>query len=453
MKLTKTIILNLLVLVPFALSAKKDGMAHFSGTIADYHQGSLITITDPQGKVADDTLQLGNDGSFNTAINVQYPTELIFNIEQPQASFKIYATQNSEAKMSISFKTSNDKDYEAVVNYEGDNKEVFNFMQSHDYNNLIGEKYSDEAIKKMTFSEYQKGLRDDINKMETDLVPLKDKVFKAAKQAEWEKKYTYELMRYSVAETKEDADFTAWWQKQDINNDQSLASGAVARYYHLAQESGDNNYEVNFIKDLPRKFSNKDVYYAAANEHIVNVLAKAPVNTDEIYSAYKKLYAGHENDIPDYVKASYEEAKQNVAGKAAPDFEMEDANGNKLTLSSLKGKLLYIDVWATWCGPCKIEIPNMVKLSEHYKDDANVQLISISIDQDADRWKQVMSTTEKKDNWSQYHVTGALESDFCKRYNIVGIPRFIIIDRDGKVVSLDAPRPGEPGAIEMIDKN
>lgn len=453
MRLVKTILFCLLLL-PFNSFAKKDGLAHISGKIENYRYGSNIIIVDPQGNIADDTLKMEADGSFKTALAVQYPTELIFSIEQPQTQFKFYATQNSSAKMVISLRKANGEDYVADVAYSGDNNEVFNFMQTHDYNNLIGEKYSEEQLKKMTFAEYKEGLRADIDKMKAELNLLKDKMFKAAKEAEWEKKYTYELMRYAEVETVEDKDFTEWWMEQDYNNDQNIASSGTARFYKISKKaSNKNDFEVAFIRDLPRHFSNKEVYYACVNEHIVNVLATAPVNTDEIFAAYKKLYAGHENDIPDYVKGSYEEAKRNVAGKAAPDFEMEDETGKKIMLSDLRGKLLYIDVWATWCGPCKAELPNMANLAEHYKDDPNVLLVSISIDQDEDRWKQVMSTTDKKSNWVQYHVTGALESDFCKRYNIVGIPRFLMIDRNGKVVSLDAPRPGEPTIIEMIDRN
>lgn len=453
MKIIKTILFCILLL-PFSSFAKKDGLAVLSGKIEGYKYGSTIIIVDPQGNIPDDTLKMSADGGFKTSLAVKYPTELIFSIEQPQTQFKFYATQNSSAKMNISLRKVNEEDYVADVAYSGDNKEVFTFMQTHDYNNLIGEKYSDESLKKMRFIDFQKGLRTDLDIMKVDLMSLKDKMFRAAKEAEWEKKYIYELMRYSEVETVEDPDFTEWWMKQDYNNDQNVASSGVARFYKISKiQSKQNDFEVSFIKDLPRHFSNKEVYYACANEHIVNVLASAPVNTDEIFAAYKKLYAGHENDIPDYVKASYEEAKRNVAGKAAPDFEMEDETGKKVMLSDLRGKLLYIDVWATWCGPCKIEIPNMANLSERYKDDPNILLVSISIDQDADRWKQVLSLSDKKENWSHYHVVGALESEFCKRYNIVGIPRFLMIDRNGKIISLDAPRPGEPAAVEMIDRN
>lgn len=452
MRLLKTILLCLLIL-PLDGFAKKDGLAHLSGKIEGYKYGSSIIIVDPQGNLPDDTLKMSADGSFKTAFAVKYPTELIFTIEQPQVQFKFYATQNSHAQMSISLRKGNGEEYAANIDYLGDNKEVFSFIQSHDYNNLIGEKYSDEKIKKMSFAEFQQELRKDINQMKADLTPLKDKMFKAAKAAEWEKKYTYELMRYSEVETTEDKDYSEWWANQDINNDQNLASNCVARKYKLQKNSGQNDFDVAFIKDLPRYFANKEIYFNCANEHIVNVLASAPVNVDEIYNTYKKLYAGHENDIPDYVKASYEEAKRHVAGKQAPDFEMTDETGKKVKLSDLRGKLLYIDVWATWCAPCKAEIPNMKTLSAHYKDDPSVLLVSISIDQDEDRWKKTISGTEKESNWNHYHVEGVLESEFCKRYSIAGIPRFLIIDRNGKIVSLDAPRPGEPSAIELIDKN
>lgn len=451
----KTIILlSLLLSSPYAAFAKKDGMAHFSGVIKDYHQGSLVTIVDPQGKIADDTLAMGNDGRFKTAIKVDNATELLFNIEQPQASFKLYATPNSNAELEISVEAKEKaEENKTSVNYTGANKEVFDFIQTHDFNNLIGsEKYSIEKLKSMSFSEYKSALTADVEQMKNDLAPLKDKVFKASKKAEWDRKLRDGLFRYTEVEIKEDEDYTNWMLAMDYNHDLDIATLGMARYYNLSQHKGNNDFEIRFIRELPRRFESEEMYLTCLNNHMLTVFAKAPVNIDEIYATYKKHYAGHENDIPDFVKAGYEEAKRNVAGKTAPDFEMEDINGNKLTLSSLQGKLLYIDVWATWCGPCKLELPKMKTLAEHYKDDANVLLVSISIDQDFDRWKETISKSEQISNWSQYHVTGALESDFCKRYNVVGIPRFLIIDRNGKVVSLDAPRPGEASTIELIDQ-
>lgn len=454
MKSIKYTFLFLLISLSATAFAKKDGKAHLQGVIKGYQQGSLVTITDPQGNIADDTLKVDNNGKFATAIPVTGPTELLFTIEQPQAFFKIYATPNGSGKMDIAVTQQQGRDNDVKVTYEGTNKELFDYIQTHDFNNVVAGKYTIDTMKQLGFSKYKEAVRADVDNLKATLDPLKDKQFKLIKEAEWERRFTTMMTNYLEAEgpDKEEADYTAWWKEQDFDNNLDLALAGMERAYKHYAMSGNNNYEVDFIRDMPRVFSNLKTFYACANQHILKVMAKAPVNTDQIFAAYKRLYAGHERDIPDYVLASYEEAKNNVAGKPAPDFEMEDENGNTVKLSDLKGKVLYIDIWATWCAPCKAEIPNMLTLSEHYANDANIQLVSISIDQDTERWKNALVKMTKRGNWLQYHVQGALDSDFCKRYNVVGIPRFLLIDREGKVVSLDAPRPGEPKAIELIDQ-
>ena len=78
-----------------------------------------------------------------------------------------------------------------------------------------------------------------------------------------------------------------------------------------------------------------------------------------------------------FVKARPLPSKDNnlEAGSVAKDFEMRDRDGNLVKLSDFKGKLVYMDIWATWCGPCVEEIPNMEKLYQHYKDDPRVLLV------------------------------------------------------------------------------
>ena len=76
------------------------------------------------------------------------------------------------------------------------------------------------------------------------------------------------------------------------------------------------------------------------------------------------------------------------AGSVVKDFEMRDRDGNLVKLSDFKGKLVYMDIWATWCGPCVEEIPNMEKLYQHYKDDPQILLVSVSVDSKKNLWEK-----------------------------------------------------------------
>jgi len=156
-------------------------------------------------------------------------------------------------------------------------------------------------------------------------------------------------------------------------------------------------------------------------------------------------------DNPEY-KASLEEQfkafEMLVAGNEAPEIEMEDPDGNLVLLSSLRGKALYIDFWATWCGPCQGEIPYMAKLAEKYKNDKDVLCVSISLDEDKDAWKAQIS--EEKPIWPQYVLTKKGQDDVANVYKINSIPRFMLLDKDGLVVSPNAQRPSSAGVIEEI---
>jgi thiol-disulfide isomerase/thioredoxin len=138
------------------------------------------------------------------------------------------------------------------------------------------------------------------------------------------------------------------------------------------------------------------------------------------------------------------------AGRIAPDAEFYDAEGKVSKLSDYRGKVLYIDTWATWCGPCKREIPYLKTLEEAYHGK-NVQFISVSTDKDVTAWKSFIA----KESMSglQLHQSQEMEKTMSYLYAVNSIPRFVLIDEEGKIVSVDAPRPSSGEEIRnTIDK-
>ncbi|WP_420574229.1 TlpA family protein disulfide reductase [Kordia sp.] len=134
-------------------------------------------------------------------------------------------------------------------------------------------------------------------------------------------------------------------------------------------------------------------------------------------------------------------------GTPSPTFNYENHKGGKTSLADLKGKYVYIDMWATWCGPCIREIPSLKKVEEQYHDK-NIAFVSISVDKNRDAW--VKMVTDKNLGGIQLHFGG--DNTFSKEYIVSGIPRFILLDTEGKVVSPDAPRPSDPKLIEMFNE-
>ncbi|NML21205.1 TlpA family protein disulfide reductase [Pseudoflavitalea sp. G-6-1-2] len=137
------------------------------------------------------------------------------------------------------------------------------------------------------------------------------------------------------------------------------------------------------------------------------------------------------------------------AGEPGLNFSYPDKDGKMVSMQSLKGKVVLIDVWATWCGPCKAEIPHLKKLEEEMKG-TDVQIVSISVDEEKDKekWKEMI----KKENLGGMQLFATGWSDITKYYKINGIPRFMVFDRKGNIVTIEAPRPSSPELKPLLEK-
>jgi thiol-disulfide isomerase/thioredoxin len=177
------------------------------------------------------------------------------------------------------------------------------------------------------------------------------------------------------------------------------------------------------------------------------------INTE--YSNYEQIYNGYisnTNDpkLKENLTTIYNNIKAVEIGELSPKFDYENHKGGKTSLESLKGKYVYIDVWATWCGPCIKEIPSLQKVEEQYKDK-NIVFVSLSVDaeKDHDKWRTFVA--EKKLGGIQLLADKEFNSEFIQAFGITAIPRFILIDPNGNIVNSQAPRPSETALIDLFN--
>ena len=138
-------------------------------------------------------------------------------------------------------------------------------------------------------------------------------------------------------------------------------------------------------------------------------------------------------------------ASRLLKGQPAIDFELTDTAGVVRHLSDFKGKVLYVDFWATWCGPCIQESPHFESLSKEYAGK-DIVFLPVSTDTNNKAWKRFITAHKKQ--LSQYN---SVDKTMHSGWSIYYIPRFVLIDKDFNIVSAYAPRPSNPEAKEMID--
>ena len=135
-------------------------------------------------------------------------------------------------------------------------------------------------------------------------------------------------------------------------------------------------------------------------------------------------------------------------GKTAPPFETTSIDGKLIALANFKGKLLVIDTWATWCGPCKQQSPYFEKMALKYKKEKNIQFAAISTDEDMKKW--FIEAKSKSKSVLQLHINDMKQ--FSKDYNLVSIPRFIMIDVNGNFVNANLPVASDPSFERLLRK-
>lgn len=159
------------------------------------------------------------------------------------------------------------------------------------------------------------------------------------------------------------------------------------------------------------------------------------------------------NDLKKYYEDQYLEKNYFTLklGKGVPSpkfVNYENYNGETTSLDDLKGKYVYIDLWATWCPPCKYEIPYLQKVEEEFHGK-NIVFVSISLDnsKDHDTWRKMVS--DKKLGGIQLYAKE--DKQFPTAYKVASIPRFILIDTEGKIIDANAPKPSKPALVELLN--
>lgn len=162
--------------------------------------------------------------------------------------------------------------------------------------------------------------------------------------------------------------------------------------------------------------------------------------TDSIFDDFKATYP--QSGCLPALNRTYDEFLALAPGKPAPEFEGLTQTGEMVSIKKLRGKVVYVDVWATWCAPCVAEIPSSIKLQRKLANEDGIRFLNVSVNTNKSDWEKFV---KKNNRWTGIHIIIEPEKidSLYKAYKLSGIPAYILIDQAGNIVDLKAMRPSD----------
>lgn len=393
-----------------------------------------------------DTLSLAPDGTFVFMKELESPGMFMVLVPSCRAFPVVFMENGKTSHIEI------DVDHPQDVRMAGDLVAVHDYLSKRPLA-LIGLRKQQPK----NFKEYERMVHHVVDSLLDVVYKLGDEYF-----YRYEKEYlqqTIDVQRTSYSsilgsrgeKLDSDPDYNIFMESIDLNDEINLENFNTFHYLQwkascLTESSELNYYEM--LKILQSEVRNRQVVENLAFRLARIYLASGEKEyIDEVYYIAKDLLAEEScKEIDDlYAKVT----KSLAVNSLAPDFEMMTPGGEVLKFSEVWGKVIYIDIWSTWCGPCCEEIPYIAKLVEHYKNNSGIEFISISLDKNLKDWRGFLESHQPE--WKQFVIPEKQQRAFLKLYGINGIPRFMVFTKEGRIIDTNAPRPSSENVINYLD--
>jgi len=309
------------------------------------------------------------------------------------------------------------REFDETIKYENSAESSF---LSYKYITSESKDFYGEALYLKDESEYQVYLDDHKTVLLQELNKINDEKFKKIEMENLNSSLNKYLKRKQSFSERSKEELSYMWDTRVISQEYN--------FYELLQ-STDTNEFTKILVDYEKKL-------LTSLDRIKNIdgYEKEKEKIATLSNKWKERKFDHDNMPND--------------GDMSIDFSYPNQQNALVSLSSFRGSLVYLDVWATWCGPCIAEVPSLDRLQKDYVDK-NIVFLSVSVDTDKEAWIKMLSDDELggvqlwADGWSQ----------ITRSYAIFGIPRFMLIDEAGVLISADAPRPSSDEIRSLIEKN
>ena len=461
---------------------KKNGMVALllMGSISMYGQttskmtlsGRVKGFTDTPTLICDlsmehvkpDTLLIRPDGTFSQEIVIPGVKNAFFKVHDGKDnphSYLLYLAPDKSLHVDIVKK----QDHIKLV-YSGDTGPETDYTNIHRETVTLSQKCSNNTWRDIPdFDACVKYVDIQLAPVEKALTKVKNQTFVAQEKQGWKKMVEMLYFNYAIAkqqagvDMRKDKDFMEFVNK--INFNDTLQVAAIVPYIDWYVTANPDLYKKD--EELPIGAVKIRVLGELTQDQGVRNNISKTLLTAQLFP--QMLGADISETIPfvyrEFLKISTDPQLREMAvkqlkiidnttpGTLAASLRMRDRQGREVTLDQLvgHGKYTYIDFWATWCGPCCKEIPFIEKLVEQYQD---IRFVSISIDTDVETWEKKLASD--KPAWEQYIVPGKNQIDYADTYGITNIPRFMIFDKEGRLLDAKAPRPSETKIEELFNR-
>lgn len=245
---------------------------------------------------------------------------------------------------------------------------------------------------------------------------------------------------------------------KEMNMDDEEAYNNIQNYRALItdswrlhlKEAQSKNPNLSVISHVETQI--KGIKSSKIKDLIVSMLFKQMTLKNKNYETdYPKIMGLLSDEkMKEKLTKKYESVNYTKPEMTAPSFNYENYKGGTTSLKDLKGKLVYVEVWATWCGPCIKEMPALTQLIKDFKGQ-DIEFVSISIDSknDYEKWRKMVP--KKNVGGMQLYADKGLKSDFMKAFSVGLIPRSILLDKEGKIITSKAPRPSAENTKSYIE--
>lgn len=384
----------------------------------------------------------------------------------PRRTFMLYLKPGANTHMLFDA-----SDPENIPVVSGDFEKENSFFLS--YRMLVGQKHShsdvfsmmQEAEEAMEFKAYVKGIYDERKQFLTEhpLYAELDRDF--VRHFELDilyQKYFYLMQYASVLEFLFEPDvmpeltdeFFAFLEDENLFSDKHTLSRQYYNFLNhylryqmamLADDNDDRSRQVTQFDLATELFSGKSRDLVLAD---VVISALSFGDFEEAIGLYRRFSDMRPSgDVAAIVLAEYTAHQALAPGKPAPAFTLTDIDGQEVSLDDFLGKVVYLDFWASWCGPCLQQIPHAKELKQRMAGRDDLVFLYISVDTDQQAWRNMVA--DRDIQGVHLNVPG-FSHEVPQSYNLKGVPTFYLIGRDGKIADNRPPRPSQERIDEVL---